>query len=222
MFPWTKKKSLPEFWMNYANHFRTKKKLHLQTTRFVIFDTETTGLHIKNDRILSIGAIGATSQTMNIGDTLELYVKQDVYNPKTAEIHGILKEGSMTRVEEKQAIVFFLEFIKGAILVAHHAAFDISMINTCLKRLSLPKLKNKVLDTGDLFKKTTICPDKNKHYSLDELSAIFNIKKQDRHTAAGDAYITGILFLKIVSHLIQKRHFFIKDLFFRSNRKGLL
>jgi len=222
MLTWFKHKTYPEFWENYQSHFKNKKEMDLDHTRFVVFDTETTGLNPATDRILSIGAITVIGNTLHIDDSFEMFLKQDTFNADTVEIHGILKEGSITKFEEEEAVIRFLAYIKDAVLVAHHAAFDIAMINQSLMRLGLPKLKNRSLDTGILFKKTTLHKTSEKHYGLDELSDIFNIKKHDRHTASGDAYITGILFLKILSNLKKTKTINLKDLFFNSNRRGLI
>ena len=216
-----KHKEYPEFWNMYSNHFKQKNPDDLNTTRFVVFDTETTGLNPTTDRILSIGAIAIQGNVLDVSDSFEMYLKQDTFNADTVEIHGILKEGSITKYDEKEAIIQFLNYIKDAVLVAHHAAFDIAMINESLNRLDLPKLKNKSLDTGTLFKKTSLHKTE-KHYALDELSDIFKIKKHDRHTASGDAYITGLIFLKIISNLKSIRNITLKDLFFNNNRRGLI
>ncbi|PKV51712.1 DNA polymerase-3 subunit epsilon [Aquimarina sp. MAR_2010_214] len=222
MLRWFRHKQYPDYWNRYLQHFNTKKDRTLATTRFVVFDTETTGLDITNDKILSIGAIAVTGNTMDVADSFEVYLQQETFNPETVEIHGILKSGHITKVKESEAIAHFLDYIKDAILVAHHADFDVAMINKCLARLQLPKLKNKTLDTGVLFKKTELCKATHKHYGLDELSAIFNIAKHDRHTSSGDAFITGLLFLKIIASLTKKRKVTLKDLFFNPNRRGLL
>ncbi|WP_109435380.1 PolC-type DNA polymerase III [Aquimarina sp. AU119] len=222
MLYWFRHKNYPDFWNQYRNHFIKKKSFDLDITRFIVFDTETTGLHIKNDRILSIGGISIISNTMDVSDSIELYLKQDTFNPETVEIHGILKDGNNIKINEKQAIIEFLEYIRDAVLIAHHASFDIAMINEILARQRLPKLKNKALDTGVLFKKTELCHVNSKPYSLDELCAIFNIKKHDRHTASGDAYITGLIFLKILGELTSKKRITLKDLFYNRNRPGLL
>ncbi len=106
--------------------------------------------------------------------------------------------------------------------MAHHAAFDIAMINESLVRMGLPKLKNKVLDTGVLFKKTTLYENKENRHSLDQLCSIFKLRQHDRHTAAGDAFLTGLVFLKIVSNLLRGGKLKVSDLFFNSERRGLL
>ena len=215
-------KNMPEFWKDYNDHFKNKPPQRIDEVRFIVFDTETTGLDIDIDRILAIGAISIFKSEMDVGDSLEIYLKQEIFNADSVEIHGILKEGNTVKHTEKEAIISFLEYAKNAILVAHHAAFDVAMINAGLKRMGLPKLKNKVLDTGILFKKTNLCKNKEKLYSLDQLSDTFNLRKHDRHTAPGDAFLTGLIFLKIISNLKKSRNIKLNDLFFNSARRGLL
>ena len=200
---WFKKdKNYPEFYKDYINAFKQKHN-DLDSVRFVVFDTETTGLNPKSDRILSIGTVSVKAFQIDVSDSLECYLKQEQFNKDTVQIHGLLKEGNIKKLEENEAIAAFLTHIKNSVLVAHHAAFDLAMINEALKRMSLPKLKNKVIDTGQLYDKTKYIKD-NKHYSLDELCATFEIKMHDRHTASGDAFITAILFLKL-SGLLKKK-----------------
>ncbi|MGB5498244.1 MAG: 3'-5' exonuclease [Maribacter sp.] len=213
---------MPEFWKDYKAHFKNKPPQRIDEVRFIVFDTETTGLDIDIDRILAIGAISIYKSEMDVADSLELYLEQEIFNADSVEIHGILKEGNMVKQTEKEAIISFLEYVKNAVLIAHHAAFDVAMINAGLKRMGLPKLKNKVLDTGILFKKTNLSKNKEKHYSLDQLSDAFNLRKHDRHTASGDAFLTGLIFLKIISNLKKSRNTKLNDLFFNSDRRGLL
>ena len=222
MMDWFVHKKYPEFWKAYLSSFKTKKEDDLNHARFVVFDTETTGLDSKKDRVLSIGAISIINNTIDIANSFEIYLKQDLFKPETVEIHGILKTGTIEKIHEKEAVKQFLNYIGNAILVGHHIDFDMAMINQCLKRLGLPKLKNKTLDTGLLFKKTKQCKNTNKYYGLDELTEQFHIKKHDRHTASGDAYITGILFLKIISILKKERQLSLKDLFFKRRNRGLI
>jgi DNA polymerase-3 subunit epsilon len=218
---WFKRKSYPEFWENYKNSFSKAQEQNIEHIRFVVFDTETTGLDTKKDRILSIGCIAIEGLKVKVSDQLELYVKQETFNADTVKIHGLLKEGKLIKVEESEAMVLFLEYIKNAVLVAHHAAFDVAMINTALTRLGLPKLKNRVLDTGQIFQKTKLDTSKT-HFGLDELSNRFNIPLHDRHTASGDAYITALLFLKLVFKLKSNSKISLSDLERIPRRIGLL
>ncbi len=201
---WFKKnRTYPDYYEAYLRTFEEKSN-DLEAVRFVVFDTETTGLDPKIDRILSIGTVAVKNFQIDISDSLECYVKQEEFNSETVKIHGILKEGSTEKIDESQAIRDFLKHIGNAVLVAHHAAFDIAMVNQALARLDLPKLKNKLVDTGQLYRKTKYVKT-DKHYSLDELCDMFSITMHDRHTASGDAYLTAVLFLKISALLQQKK-----------------
>ena len=211
-----KRKSIPEFWKQYCALFKKKEKQSISDTRFVVLDTETTGLNFKKDRILCIGAIAVKGNKIFINDSLEIYLNQEIFNPKTVKIHGILKSERIKKLNEKEALIKFIDFIKDSPLIAHHAGFDIGILNAALKRQNLGKLKNKVLDTGILFKRSKhivniIAP--NKQYSLDELASELKITPKDRHTAAGDAFITALAFLKIVPKLNKDGKMKYKDLF---------
>ncbi|MFO7673043.1 MAG: 3'-5' exonuclease [Lutibacter sp.] len=220
MFSWFKYKNYLVFWKEYSKKFKQKQPKSFENTRFVIFDTETTGLDIYNDRILSVGAISIFNNVIDVSDSFEIYIKQNEFKAETVEIHGILKEGKLTKISEAEAVEQFIGYIGNAVLVAHHTGFDIEMINAALKRLDLPKLKNKSIDTGILYKKLE--GKKDSHFNLDVLSEEFNIPKHDRHTAAGDAFITALLFLKIISKLKKERNLHYSDLFRVSGKEGLL
>lgn len=219
---WFKRKTYPEYWTNYMAHFSKHQNLQLDNIRFVVFDTETTGLNTKTDRVLSIGCVAIEGHQIKVSDQLEIYLNQDTFNPETVKIHGLLKTGKLTKIEATDAVIRVLDYIKNAVLVAHHAAFDVAMINAMLQRHNLPKLKNKVLDTGHLFLKTKLDTSKQ-HFSLDELADRFKIPMHDRHTASGDAYITALLFLKLISKLkAQNPKLSLNDLTRSHKRIGLL
>lgn len=192
---------------------------NIEESRFVVFDTETTGFDYENDRILCIGAVALQNNTISVADTFEIFLQQDYYDQKSAQIHGILKDWVTDKPTELEALQEFLAFLGDSVIVAHHSIFDITMINKALERNGLPLLNNIYLDTAYLYKKTLIMShllERKDHYSLDELADKFDISKKDRHTALGDAYITALAFLKIITKLKglrDKPQFTLKDLF---------
>ena len=71
------------------------------------------------------------------------------------------------------------------------------MVNVALSRMSLPSLKNRIVDTALLYLHTRIdipLMDKQKIFTLDEIAGQLLISKKDRHAAAGDPYIMTIAF----------------------------
>ncbi|SDL38399.1 3'-5' exonuclease [Kriegella aquimaris] len=210
-----KKVHYPDFWYAYENSFKQKQATELKDVRFVVLDTETTGFDYGEDRMLSIGALALKDNTIAVGEAFEVFLDQYFYHAKNVQIHGILRDERKNRVTELEALQKFLAFVGNSVLVAHHAGFDITMLNCALRRHGMPKLLNKVLDTSTLYKRTLIQSPllkKKEHYSLDELADKFNITKRDRHTALGDTYITAIAFLKILEKLKKKGKFSVKKL----------
>lgn len=208
-----RKNDLPKYWTDYANLFKEKLPDDISKVRFVVLDTETTGLDVDEDRILSIGALSLVNNTILIDGVFDSYLNQKKHKKESIKVHGILKEGNTPCIDEEKALEQFLGYLGNSVIVAHHALFDISMINKALRRNGLPKLKNRYLDTSTLFKKTLIRSNLLKtqeSYTLDELALKFDISKKDRHTALGDAYITAIAFLRIINRLKEKREVTLK------------
>jgi len=205
--------NLPSYWMRYEALFEKKQPEDLASVRFVVLDTETTGFDFEKDRILSIGALTLLNDKIQVAASFSAYLEQRVHSPETVKIHGIRKDNDKVTIPESEALQNFLDFLGNSVIIAHHALFDIKMINRALERWGLPKLKNKYLDTCTLYKKTRLRSNllqQQENYTLDELADIFHISKKDRHTALGDAYITAIAFLKILAKLREKRNVTLK------------
>ena len=198
---------LPDYWQNYADSFSAGIAADslLRTVRFVVVDTETTGLNPKTDRLLSVGAIGVQNWQINIADRFEVLLRQTQLPGKSdIEIHGILPVDKAGMLEESHAVESLLTFLGNAVLVGHHLGFDMEMLNRALGRMNLPNLKNRVIDTHRLA--IRVDPPSGGIaqpglYTLDSLCAKYHIPAADRHTAAGDAFLTAILFLKLAARL---------------------
>ncbi|MFI8378410.1 PolC-type DNA polymerase III [Leeuwenhoekiella sp. NPDC079379] len=211
-----KKPDPPEFYKTYARAFSEASPSTIKDTRFVVFDTETTGINARKDRMLSLGALEIKSNQIQLAKSLEVYVSQEIFNEEAVAIHGILRQHrNQIKISEEETVKLFLEFIGNAVLVGHHVGFDIAIINYALKRLGAPKLKNKFTDTGVLFKRSVHLvniTNPDKVYSLDELCEELNISKNDRHMAMGDAFITALAFLKIQNRLRGSKKITLKDI----------
>ncbi|MEL6862880.1 MAG: 3'-5' exonuclease [Bacteroidota bacterium] len=202
--------ALPPFWVDYLALFdqHLNKRQSFREFRFVVFDTETTGLDLKKDRICQIGAVAVKGYSIHLKDFFDTLVYQESGGlGKVKEVHGLRDSVIQSGLEEEAAIVQFIQYLGNAIILAHHAAFDIGMINTALKRSFGPrfKLKNKYLDTAHMEKRlrpvSAYAVENPSDYSLDVLAGKYGIALHDRHTAIGDAFITAQIFLKIAARL---------------------
>ncbi len=176
----------------------------LEDMTFMVLDTETTGFHLDRDRILSIGVLRLEAGRIRVSDTLELFLIQERFNRNTVPIHGILPGNDPGRIPEAEALQRLLDYLGDAVLVGHHIGFDRDMLQQALNRHGMGKLRNPMLDTEPLYRKTLLKSPllrKKDRYTLDDLARVYDISCKDRHTALGDAYITAIAFLHILNQL---------------------
>lgn len=195
-------------WLNRSILKRENVVDHDSNLDFVVLDTESTGLNVVEDRILSIGAIKVTNGRFKVNEVLELYINQNHFSGDAVSIHGILKEGQENRISESEALSILTQFIGESIIVGHHIGFDMELLRRAYMRNRMLPLGNACLDTAILYRKTllkTPVLKKKEFYSLDDLVKRFNLPAQDRHTALGDAYLTAIAFLHILEMLNSKR-----------------
>ena len=219
------KKELPPlpdtpYWQAYKQSFEAQytKKTLIRAIRFVVLDTETTGLDAKKDKILSIGAVAIKDQKIMIADRFEYYLKQ-VYTAQgeSIKIHGILPKHNLNGLEAKEVLVLLLAYLKNSIIVGHHIGFDFAVLNRAFQEHLGGQLRNQILDTNYLAKRI-ISPfykmnvGQNQNFSLDALCQQYSVPIYDRHTASGDALITALLFMKLVGKLEQKGVVSIQDL----------
>lgn len=193
------------FWESYFQFFEQKpaKKTPIRELRFVVLDTETTGLDYKQDKILSLAALPIQDFQVQVVNRFEAFFYQDNYQPdESVKVHGIMGEHLKSGEDEREILSDFLTYLKDAIIVGHHIGFDVATINQALKNHFGFQLKNKHLDTAWLGKRVENPFTQGfKPKPLDELCKEYQIDLGERHTAAGDTFITALLFLKLMGRL---------------------
>ena len=213
------KKKYPEFWKAYESTFSEKLPQQIEENRFVVFDTETTGLNPSEDKLLSMGSVSLQNNKIVVGNSFEVFIAQEKFNRETVSIHGIRKQGNLQKIPEAEALQRFLEYIGNSILVAHHTAFDVTMINRALKSMQLPKLKNRLIDTAQLY--AMLLGKPQQPVSLDALCKELKVAQHDRHNALGDALITAQVFQKILKRLQKERTVKLHDLLMETQHTKL-
>jgi DNA polymerase III subunit epsilon len=104
--------------------------------REIIFDTETTGLDPKLERIIEIGAVELENR-FPTGRTFHHYLDPDgrKVDPGAMAVHGISDADLAGKPLFSAIADAFLEFVGEAKLVAHNAGFDKSFLNAELARM---------------------------------------------------------------------------------------
>ena len=164
--------------------------------RQVVLDTETTGIG-DGHRIIEIGCVEVIRRKLT-GRHFHVYINpQRMIDEEAAAVHGITNEW----LEDQGAPVFsqvsqqFREFIDGAELVIHNAAFDVGMMDAEFERLNLPLTNTfcTVLDTLKLARDM----HPGARNSLDALCKRYGIDNSHRelHGALLDAEILADVYL---------------------------
>lgn len=199
----------PAFIQNYLDCFAQSwtDQTPVAEIRFVVLDTETTGLDPRRDRLITIGAVAVEANELLLADCFEMLL-QLAYNSSSVTMHGITREEAQQGAAEPEAIEQFLPYLRDSVIVGHHIRHDVETLNAAYERHFGITLQNRFLDTMDLtlhLQKDGAFANRPaiQGFSLDALCEFFAVAPHDRHTAGGDAFITALIFLRLL-HLGQR------------------
>jgi len=169
---------------------------------YTVFDTETTGLEPSaGDEIISIGAVRIVNGRLLNQEVFEQLVNpRRPIDPEAARVHGIDGRTLLGEPAIEQVLPGFHRFCEDTVLVAHNAAFDMRFLE--LKEASTGvSFRQPVLDT--LLLSAVVHPSLEDH-SLDAVAERLGVRVIGRHTALGDALVTGEVFLRLLSLLAER------------------
>lgn len=171
----------------------------LRDCAFVVFDTETTGLRPSGgDQMVSIAGVRIFQGRMLTGETFSQLVNPGIPIPPTSiRFHGITDDMVEGQPDAVEALRRFHAYVGDAVLVAHNIAFDITFIRLQEKKLGFA-FEQPLLDT--LLLSAFLYPEIEDH-SLDAVTARLGIEIEGRHTAIGDAMVTGAVFARLIEML---------------------
>jgi DNA polymerase III subunit epsilon len=159
--------------------------------RQVVFDTETTGLDPgQGHRIIEVGAIELVNRRKT-GRTFHKYFKPDrEVEAGALAVHNITNEFLSTQPRFGELADELLEFLDGAELIIHNAAFDVGFLDNELKLLKKKKFTRDVcgvFDTLSLARKL----HPGQRNSLDALCKRYDVDNSNRdyHGALLDAQL---------------------------------
>ncbi len=157
-----------------------------EAATFVVFDTETTGVQARVDRIIEIGAIKLRGMD-EVARFSSLLNPERTIPRRITDLTGISSGTLVSAPTAREVIPAFLDFAQGAVLVAHNIGFDVDMVNAELARLELPPLTHPQLCTLRLCRRLL---RGLRSKGLGAVSEHFGIRVNGRHRALGDAEAT--------------------------------
>lgn len=171
--------------------------------RQVILDTETTGLSWeKGNRVVEIGCIELVERRPTRRHFQRYLNPEREMEPGAAEVTGLTWDFLRDKPRFAEVVDEFLDFIRGAELVIHNAAFDVGFLNSELARLGsqygrIDDHAAGVLDTLALSKQRF----PGQRHSLDALCKRLGVDNGHRtlHGALLDAELLADVYLTMTS-----------------------
>ncbi|RJG00731.1 3'-5' exonuclease [Noviherbaspirillum sedimenti] len=169
---------------------------------YTVFDTETTGLQpAGGDEIISIGAVRIVNCRLLQQEYFDRLIRPRCpLSDESIAIHGITEAMLAAQPRVEQVLPQFQRFTEDTVLVAHNAAFDLRFLQMQEAHTGV-RLRQPVLDT--LLLSQVIHPNQSEH-TLEAIAARLGVTVVGRHTALGDAIVTGEVFLRMLPLLAEQ------------------
>jgi DNA polymerase III subunit epsilon len=169
---------------------------------YTVFDTETTGLEpTRGDEIISVGAVRVVNGRLLRHETFERLVDPERRVPASSTaVHGITSSMLAGQPTIDTVLPAFARYAADTVLVGHNVGFDMQFLRLKEARTGV-RFTQPVLDT--LLLDAAIHPDHDDH-SLEAIAERLGVDVLGRHTALGDALVTGEVFLGLMT-LLQQR-----------------
>ncbi|KKO53293.1 PolC-type DNA polymerase III [Paenibacillus sp. DMB20] len=173
-----------------VNVVEQAKPIELKSATYVVFDIETTGLSITQNKITELAAV-----KMHEGKEIDRYAT--FVNPHEKIPYHIQQLTNITDDMVKDApdlepvLKEFVKFTGDAVLVAHNARFDMGFIQASLKNAGMETLDNPYLDTLELAR---LLHPSMKNHRLNTLADKYKVLLESHHRAIDDTVaLAGIL-----------------------------
>lgn len=167
--------------------------------RQIFLDTETTGLYAESgDRIIEIGCVELFNRKLT-GNNKHFYLNPGRDSHEEAlKVHGLSSEFLRDKPGFEAVADDLLEYLRGAEIVIHNAAFDVGFLNKELTLLGRPLFKEFVASVTDtLVMAKEMFPGKRN--SLDALCARLGVDNSGRtlHGALLDAELLAEVYINL-------------------------
>ncbi|MBL7500659.1 DEDD exonuclease domain-containing protein [Frankia sp. CNm7] len=160
----------------------------LRDVTFVVFDLETTGTGPSTAEITEFGAVKVHGGEV-VAEFATLVRTTDGVPPLITVLTGITDAMLAEAPPLAEVLPAFLEFIRGSVLVAHNAGFDLSFLKAACERVGYPVPTWEHLDTAKLARRV-VTRDESPDNKLSSLARLFRARTEPCHRALADARAT--------------------------------
>ncbi len=173
---------------------------------YCAIDLETTGLELKTDEIISIGAVQIRDARVNSAENYYQEVRpKHMPSPSSILIHGIRAVDLESSPPIGQVFPEFAERLKGRVVIAHAAWVESAFLEDHLETVNLD-IANRLIDTASLARVSGAVEVNLEHEpSLEHLARSLKLPAYSPHHALGDALTTAVVFLALATELERRK-----------------
>ena len=171
---------------------------------WVSLDCETTGLDVRNDRIIAIGAVRIVGNRLLTSQRLELLVRPERSLPVAGmRVHRLRERDVADGLPAEEAMRRLLGFIGSRPLVGYYLEFDVAMINRQIAPMLGVRLPQNKIEVSAMYYdfKSRSLPAHARGGEIDLRFATImrelQLPAREAHDALNDAVMAGLAFLKL-------------------------
>ena len=173
---------------------------------WVALDCETTGLKVRSDEIIAIGAVRIVGNRIMTSQRLELLVRPERgVSSESVRIHRLRERDVAAGLPIDQALKQLMHFIGSRPLVGYYLEFDVAMINRALFPMlgqGLPQARIEVSGLYYDYKFRQLPAYQRQSNPTIDLSFAtmmndLGMPVRDAHDALNDAVMAGLAFVKL-------------------------
>ena len=173
---------------------------------WVALDCETTGLNVRSDEIIAIGAVRIVGNRILTSERLELLVRPDKSVPAdSVRIHRLRSTDVAQGLPIEEALGQLLRFIGSRPLVGYYLEFDVAMLNRALWPLLGMGLPQPAIEVSAMYyeHKFRQLPPYQQHANADidlrfaTLMDDLGLPRREAHDALNDAVMAALAFVKL-------------------------
>ena len=171
---------------------------------WVALDCETTGLDVRHDQIVSIGAVRIVGTRLLTSQRLELLVRPErSLNVDSMRVHRLRERDVAQGLDPQQAMRLLLDFIGSRPLVGYYLEFDVAMLNREIFPMLGVHLPQRKIEVSSMYYdyKLRRMPAHARGEPIDlRFATIMNdlaLPLREAHDALNDAVMAGMAFIKL-------------------------
>jgi DNA polymerase III subunit epsilon len=171
---------------------------------WIALDCETTGLDVRRDKIVSIGAVRIVGNRLLTSERLELLVRPGrAMTGDNVRVHRLRESDVSKGLEPEPAMRRLLDFIGSRPLVGYFLEFDVAMLNREIWPMLGVRLPQRKIEVSAMYYDFKNCqlPAAQRGGEIDlRFATMMNdlgLPLRDAHDAINDAVMAGLAFVKL-------------------------